>query len=263
MTTSPRSQIIAVGDLGWQEFQPGITFKVLWQDPATKRRAQMTRFAPGAQLPLHRHAGDELIFVIEGAVSDESGTVTRGERQLPSRRLRPHRHLQERRDGAGRAYRRYRACQRPRKRAAIAGFHAERPAVDRGAPGRPTEADLGGQGDRAPRASGAFRTGGDAPAASSRWRRADLSRRRRECGRIGRRRDRPDELPPERVRPHGHDPERRYGARRRLGAHGACLIGPDLTRPPVSACAKESRPPVTENGRYAIYAPEPSWGGQI
>jgi len=78
MTTSPRSQIIAVSDLGWQEFQPGITFKILWQDPATKRRAQLTRFAPGAQLPLHRHVGDELIFVIEGAASDESGTVTAG-----------------------------------------------------------------------------------------------------------------------------------------------------------------------------------------
>src|SRR5215468_11075840 len=76
MTTTPRSQIITVSELGWQEFQPGLTFKILWQDPPTKRRAQMTRFAPGAQLPLHRHAGDELIFVIEGAVSDESGSVT-------------------------------------------------------------------------------------------------------------------------------------------------------------------------------------------
>jgi len=78
MTSGPRSQIIAVSDLAWQEHQPGISFKVLWQDPATKRRAQMTRLAPGATLPRHRHVGDELIFVIEGAVSDESGTVTAG-----------------------------------------------------------------------------------------------------------------------------------------------------------------------------------------
>ena len=76
--TGPWSQIIAVDDVAWQEFQPGISFKVVWQDPPTKRRAQMTRFAPGAQLPLHRHVGDELIFLIEGAVSDESGTVTAG-----------------------------------------------------------------------------------------------------------------------------------------------------------------------------------------
>jgi len=77
-TTSPRSQIISISDLGWQEFRPGVSFKILWEDKATKRRAQMTRFAPGAQLPLHRHVGDELIFVIEGALSDESGTVTSG-----------------------------------------------------------------------------------------------------------------------------------------------------------------------------------------
>src|SRR5207245_2829440 len=77
-TTGPRSQIISIGELGWQEFRPGISFKILWEDKATKRRAQMTRFAPGAQLPLHRHVGDELIFVIEGALSDESGTVTAG-----------------------------------------------------------------------------------------------------------------------------------------------------------------------------------------
>jgi anti-sigma factor ChrR (cupin superfamily) len=78
MTSGPRSQIITVSDLAWQEYQPGISFKPLWQDPATKRRAQMSRFAPGAMLPRHRHVGDELIFVIEGAVSDESGTVTAG-----------------------------------------------------------------------------------------------------------------------------------------------------------------------------------------
>ena len=78
MPTSPRSQIIAVNDVTWQELTPGISFKILWQDAPTKRRVQMTRFAPGAQLPQHRHVGDEIIFVIEGAVSDESGTVSAG-----------------------------------------------------------------------------------------------------------------------------------------------------------------------------------------
>src|SRR5678816_1258593 len=78
MTTSARSQIIAVNDVAWQELKPGISFKVLWQDQQTKRRVQMTRFAPGAQLSQHRHVGDEIIFVIEGAVSDESGTVSAG-----------------------------------------------------------------------------------------------------------------------------------------------------------------------------------------
>src|SRR6266436_7213563 len=81
MTTtqeSLRSRMISVSDLEWQELQPGIRMKNLWEHPETKRRALMTRIGPGTRLPLHRHAGDELIFVIEGALSDDFGTVTAG-----------------------------------------------------------------------------------------------------------------------------------------------------------------------------------------
>jgi len=72
------SQIIQVCEHEWQPMTPTIKAKVLWSDPATKRRAQLTRFEPGAILPMHRHAGDEFLYVIEGAISDESGTVTAG-----------------------------------------------------------------------------------------------------------------------------------------------------------------------------------------
>src|SRR6266571_7277853 len=76
--TSSRSQIVSVSDLPWQERQPGVRQKSLWADAETKRRAVMTRIEPDAQLPLHRHVGDELVFVIEGAISDSFGTVTAG-----------------------------------------------------------------------------------------------------------------------------------------------------------------------------------------
>jgi anti-sigma factor ChrR (cupin superfamily) len=76
--TTPRSRIISIGDLAWQDRQPGVRMKAIWEDPDTKRRAVLTRIDAGAQLPLHRHVGDELVFVIEGAISDESGTVTAG-----------------------------------------------------------------------------------------------------------------------------------------------------------------------------------------
>lgn len=78
MTASPLSKIISVSDLEWEERRPGIRAKSLWADAETKRRAAMTRIEPGAQLPRHRHVGDELVFVIEGAISDEFGTVTAG-----------------------------------------------------------------------------------------------------------------------------------------------------------------------------------------
>src|SRR5947209_11184292 len=76
--TSSRSQIVSVSDLPWQERQPGVRQKSLWADAETKRRAVMTRIEPDAKLPLHRHVGDELVFVIEGAISDAFGTVAAG-----------------------------------------------------------------------------------------------------------------------------------------------------------------------------------------
>ena len=78
MTTTPRSRIISISDLAWQDRQPGVRMKAIWEHPETKRRAVMTRLEAGAQLPLHRHVGDELVFVIEGAISDDFGTVTAG-----------------------------------------------------------------------------------------------------------------------------------------------------------------------------------------
>src|SRR5438034_578401 len=75
---TPRSQIISVSDLPWQERQPGVCQKSLWADPGTHRRAILARFEPGATLPAHRHVGDELIFIVEGANADESGAVTTG-----------------------------------------------------------------------------------------------------------------------------------------------------------------------------------------
>ena len=77
-TKSPLSEIISVSDLGWEERQPGVRMKSLWAHPETQRRAVMTRLEPGAQLPRHRHVGDELVFVIEGAIADQFGTVTAG-----------------------------------------------------------------------------------------------------------------------------------------------------------------------------------------
>jgi anti-sigma factor ChrR (cupin superfamily) len=72
------SQIIDVTEREWQAMTPTIKAKTLWSDPATKRRMQLTRFEPGAKLPMHRHAGDEFLYVIEGEITDESGTVAAG-----------------------------------------------------------------------------------------------------------------------------------------------------------------------------------------
>jgi anti-sigma factor ChrR (cupin superfamily) len=75
---TPRSQIITVSDLPWETRQPGVAQKALWSDAATKRRAVLSRVDPSARPPRHRHAGDELVFVIEGALSDDFATLTPG-----------------------------------------------------------------------------------------------------------------------------------------------------------------------------------------
>src|SRR5499426_4050560 len=82
-TMQPMSRIISISDLPWEQRQAGSKRKLLWEDPATQRRALMFRIEPSAQFACHRHIGDELIFVIEGAISDgvisdEFGTVTAG-----------------------------------------------------------------------------------------------------------------------------------------------------------------------------------------
>jgi anti-sigma factor ChrR (cupin superfamily) len=73
-----QAQIIEVAEIAWESITPTIKAKMLWSDPATKRRAQLTRFEPGASLSMHRHVGDEMLYVIEGSISDESGTVSAG-----------------------------------------------------------------------------------------------------------------------------------------------------------------------------------------
>src|SRR5271156_14377 len=71
-TSTNPSQIIRASEREWEPMTATIKLKKLWSDPASKRRAQLTRFEPGAVLPMHRHVGDELVYVIEGSISDGS-----------------------------------------------------------------------------------------------------------------------------------------------------------------------------------------------
>jgi anti-sigma factor ChrR (cupin superfamily) len=75
---APPSQVFALSELAWVETRPGVRQKRIWEDKLNERRAILARFEPGATLPRHRHLGDELIFLIEGANADESGVVATG-----------------------------------------------------------------------------------------------------------------------------------------------------------------------------------------
>ena len=75
---APPSQVFSLSELEWVDARPGIRLKHIWEDKAAERRVVLARFEPGAVLPLHRHNGDELIFLIEGENADESGSVPTG-----------------------------------------------------------------------------------------------------------------------------------------------------------------------------------------
>ncbi|MBI4591648.1 MAG: cupin domain-containing protein [Candidatus Rokubacteria bacterium] len=74
----PASRYVDVNLVPWQERRPGVHWKVLWEEPGSERRAILMRYEPGATIPRHRHVGDEQIFVLEGSVSDDTGTCTAG-----------------------------------------------------------------------------------------------------------------------------------------------------------------------------------------
>jgi len=73
-----RSVFIDVSRVEWAPTPfPGVETKMLYQD-ASGRRTTLTRLAPGAKLPRHRHVGLEQSFVLEGSLVDEDGVCTAG-----------------------------------------------------------------------------------------------------------------------------------------------------------------------------------------
>jgi anti-sigma factor ChrR (cupin superfamily) len=75
--SAPTSLYVDPGDRSWTERRPGVAWKVLWEHGDHK--ALLVRYAPGASVPRHRHLGDEQIFVLEGSVSDDTGTAAAGQ----------------------------------------------------------------------------------------------------------------------------------------------------------------------------------------
>lgn len=70
-----------LGRLAWRKRGPGIEeFRV----PVSDDRFEMAlmRLQPGRAVPVHRHDGDELTLVLDGAFSDQSGHYGRGDLAL-------------------------------------------------------------------------------------------------------------------------------------------------------------------------------------
>lgn len=61
----------------WQPFRDGVDICPLYRG-AQGMSSALLKYAPGAQVPTHRHAGYEHIFVLQGAQRDERGDYAAG-----------------------------------------------------------------------------------------------------------------------------------------------------------------------------------------
>lgn len=66
-----------IASLKFQELRSGVEIHVLHEAPDGGRVA-ILRYAPGAEVPAHRHEGYEYIYVLEGEQGDERGSYGAG-----------------------------------------------------------------------------------------------------------------------------------------------------------------------------------------
>jgi anti-sigma factor ChrR (cupin superfamily) len=73
------SRYVNVAELPWAPTRfPGVDLKILMEDKETGLLTALTRFAPGAVLPVHEHVEIEQSYVLEGALEDDEGAVSAG-----------------------------------------------------------------------------------------------------------------------------------------------------------------------------------------
>jgi quercetin dioxygenase-like cupin family protein len=73
------SRYVDVESLPWKPTPyKGVEMKILMEDPETGLMTTLTRFAPGAELPLHEHTELEQSWVLQGRLVDHDGEVTAG-----------------------------------------------------------------------------------------------------------------------------------------------------------------------------------------
>lgn len=70
---------VKASDGQWQEMAPGVTVKVLFFDPASRRATALVRMAPGSSYAPHRHAEAEELYVLEGGCLCGGQELTAGD----------------------------------------------------------------------------------------------------------------------------------------------------------------------------------------
>ena len=68
-----------LSDVPWKNLAPGIKTFALSEICPDRGTARLLKIAPGMQLPLHDHEGDELTLILKGSYSDEIGRFKPGD----------------------------------------------------------------------------------------------------------------------------------------------------------------------------------------
>jgi quercetin dioxygenase-like cupin family protein len=63
----------------WQQMAPGVSAKVLFFDPASRRATALVRMAAGSRYAPHRHAEAEELYVLEGGCFCGGRELTAGD----------------------------------------------------------------------------------------------------------------------------------------------------------------------------------------
>ena len=78
--TTGGSTYVKPQEVEWKPTQfEGISIKVLYEDAAKGEMTCLLRWAPGAKLPIHKHAAIEQTWVLEGSFYDHEGIARAGE----------------------------------------------------------------------------------------------------------------------------------------------------------------------------------------
>jgi anti-sigma factor ChrR (cupin superfamily) len=62
-----------LGKLAWEPFRDGVEVAWLYRNGDHGPAAAFLRYARGARIPFHRHAGYEHVLILEGSQSDRNG----------------------------------------------------------------------------------------------------------------------------------------------------------------------------------------------
>jgi anti-sigma factor ChrR (cupin superfamily) len=65
--------------LEWEVMRKGIARKVFYREDIRNLQMDMIKLEPNAISPQHTHKDDEWVYVLEGSMSDETGTYNQGD----------------------------------------------------------------------------------------------------------------------------------------------------------------------------------------